>query len=120
MVVAYRLGKLTWTIIKRLIRTPYVVLFNIAAQSEIAPELLQDDCTGPKLAEAIVARLDDPQLRSRQIAAQNEALDIMGRGEPDPSEKAAAIVARSAREAWSSNAREPAKHACGGPQKDKP
>jgi len=97
MVVAYRLGRVTWLIIKRLIRTPYVVLFNIAANAEIAPELLQDQCTGPNLARVIAARLDDPALRARQIAAQNAALELMGRGEPDPSEKAAAIVARYAR-----------------------
>lgn len=92
MVVGYRLGKLTHAILKRLIRTPYIVLFNIAAQAFIAPEFVQDDCNGPDLARAVAARLDDPQLRASQIAAQYEALDKMGRGGPDPSEAAATAV----------------------------
>jgi lipid-A-disaccharide synthase len=92
MVVGYRLAKLTHTILKRLIRTPYIVLFNIAAQRFIAPEFVQDDCNGPDLARAVAARLDDPELRARQVAEQYEALDKMGRGGPDPSETAATAV----------------------------
>lgn len=94
MVVGYRLGKLTHTILKRLIRTPYITLFNIAAQAFIAPEFVQDDCNGPALAKAVAARLDDPGLRAGQVAAQFEALDKMGRGGPDPSEAAAEAVLR--------------------------
>ncbi len=92
MVVGYRLGKLTHTILKRLIRTPYITLFNIAAQAFIAPEFVQDDCNGPDLAKAVAARLDDPEMRAAQVAAQFEALDKMGRGGPDPSEAAAEAV----------------------------
>ena len=89
MVIAYRLGRLTHAVLKRIIRTPYVALFNIAAGREIAPELIQDECTGPKLAAAVAARLDDADLRERQRRDQLAALDLMGRGGPDPSEAAA-------------------------------
>jgi hypothetical protein len=41
------------------------------------------------LAAEVARRLDDPELRRRQVAAQNLALDRMGRGMPDPSEAAA-------------------------------
>ena len=92
MVVGYRLGPLTHAILKRLIRTPYITLFNIAAQAFIAPELVQDDCSGPKLARELALRLDDKALRERQIAEQYAALDRMGRGGPDPSEAAADAV----------------------------
>ncbi|MET0272829.1 MAG: lipid-A-disaccharide synthase [Phenylobacterium sp.] len=92
MVVGYKLGPLTYAILKRLIRTKYITLFNIASRAVIAPELVQDDCTGPKLARALARRLDDPDLRGRQIAAQTLALDRMGRGGPDPSEAAADAV----------------------------
>ncbi len=97
MVVGYRLGKLTHTILKRLIRTPYITLFNIAAQAFIAPEFVQDDCNGPDLAKAVAARLDDPGMRAAQVAAQFEALDKMGRGGPDPSEAAADAVLQIAK-----------------------
>ena len=92
MVVGYRLGRLTYAILRRLIRTPYITLFNIAAKAFVAPELVQADCTGAKLAQAVAQRLDNPDLRRRQVAAQYAALDTMGRGGPDPSEAAAEAV----------------------------
>ncbi len=92
MVIGYRLGKTTYAIARRLIRTKYVTLFNIAAQAFVAPELIQADCTGPKLAQEVALRLDDAQLCSRQASAQFAALDQMGRGGPDPSEVAAEAV----------------------------
>ena len=71
MVVGYRLGPMTYAVVRRLIRTPYITLFNIAAQAFVAPELVQKDCNGPALAREVAARLDDPSLRARQVAAQN-------------------------------------------------
>jgi lipid-A-disaccharide synthase len=92
MVVGYRVAPLTYAILKRLIRTRYVTLFNIAAQDFVAPELLQDACNGPALAREAALRLDDPELRAWQVARQHAALDRMGRGGPDPSEAAAEAV----------------------------
>ena len=92
MVVGYRLGPLTHAILKRMIRTRYVTLFNIAAQAFVAPELIQDDCNGQDLAREVALRLDDAELRRRQVARQDEALLKMGRGGPDPNEAAATAV----------------------------
>ena len=92
MVVTYRVGEVTYRLLKRLIRTPYVSLVNIAAGAPVIPELLQHDATGPKLAQAVARLLDDAELRARQVAAQNAALDRMGRGQGDPSAKAAEAV----------------------------
>jgi lipid-A-disaccharide synthase len=94
MVVAYRLGPLTYQIAKRIVRTRYITLFNIAAGEAVAPELIQGDCTAPKLAAELALRLDDPDLRARQIGAQNLALDKLGRGgEPTADRAADAIIA---------------------------
>jgi lipid-A-disaccharide synthase len=92
IVVGYRLGAMTHAILKRLIRTPYITLFNIAAKDFVAPELVQDDCNGPNLAREVGKRLDDPALRAAQVEAQSGALLKMGRGGPDPSEAAADAV----------------------------
>ena len=92
MVVGYRLGPLTHAILKRLIRTKWVTLFNIAARDFVAPEMIQDDCNGPALAHEVALRLDDPTLRARQVERQNEALMKMGRGGPDPNEAAANAI----------------------------
>jgi lipid-A-disaccharide synthase len=92
MVIGYRLGAMTYQVLKRLIRTPYVTLLNVAAGAEIAPEFIQHACTGEALAAAVAARLDDPALRDRQVQAQFAALDRMGRGQPNPSALAADAV----------------------------
>jgi len=92
MVVGYRLGPMTHAVLKRLVRTPYISLVNIAAGRMVAPERVQGDCTGEVLAADIAALLDDPEARGRQVAAQDAALVKMGRGGPDPSEAAADAV----------------------------
>ena len=92
MVVAYRIGSVTYALLKGLIRTPYATLFNIAARAEIAPELIQDACNGPALAAEVARRLDDEALRRAQVREQYAALDKMGRGGPDSDEAAADAV----------------------------
>lgn len=92
MVVAYRIGGATYAILKLIFKSPWVTMFNIAARAFVAPEFLQAECTPANLERAIAERLDDPVLRARQIAAQNAALEQMGRGGPDPSEKAADTI----------------------------
>ena len=92
MVIGYRLGAVTYAIAQRLIRTKYITLFNIAAQSFVAPELVQGECTGENLAREVALRLDDAELRGRQVLAQYAALDRMGRDGPDPSQAAADAV----------------------------
>lgn len=89
IVVAYRFDRLTYAIAKLIVTTRTATLFNMAAGEHVAPEFIQDDCTGEKLAAAVSERLDDRGLRERQVAAQYAALDKMGRGGPDPSERAA-------------------------------
>jgi lipid-A-disaccharide synthase len=44
------------------------------------------------LAEAVLALFEDPLHRQAQIADQFAALDRMGRGGPDPAERAADVV----------------------------
>lgn len=98
MVVAYRVNALTYLISKLLLRTRFITLFNIAADAEVAPELIQHDCTGPKLARAVGRLLDDRDLGDRQVAAQTLALDRLGRGGEDPSALAAEAVISLARQ----------------------
>lgn len=94
MVVGYRIGGLSYMILKPMMTAKYATLFNIAADAEVAPELLQYDCTGPRLAAAVAARLDDAALRTDQVARQDAALQAMGRGLPDPAELSADTILR--------------------------
>jgi lipid-A-disaccharide synthase len=92
MVVAYRLDPPTAVIARLLIRTPYITLFNVAAGRAVAPELLQEACTGPRLAAALAPLFDDPSARRRQAEAQTAALEIMRGGVDDPAGAAAEAV----------------------------
>lgn len=57
MVVSYRLGELTYRVVRRLLRTPYVALPNILAGEALVPELLQHEATPEALAENLLAEL---------------------------------------------------------------
>ena len=59
MVVAYRFTKLTYAIMKRMIKVPYVSLPNLLAHKRLVPELLQDEATPVKLANALVGEWHD-------------------------------------------------------------
>lgn len=56
MVVGYRIAPLTYRIVKGLglLKVERYALPNVLAGADIAPELMQDDCTPEKLAEAVL------------------------------------------------------------------
>lgn len=97
MVVGYRLGGLSYAILKRLVRIRYITLINIAAENAVAPELIQHDCNGASLAREVARRLDDPQMRRAQVRRQDAALAKMGRVRgDDPHEAAAGAILKLA------------------------
>ncbi|TPE52819.1 lipid-A-disaccharide synthase [Maribrevibacterium harenarium] len=54
MVVAYRFSKLTYAIMSRMLKVPYVSLPNLLANRLLVPELLQDAAEPQKLADALL------------------------------------------------------------------
>ena len=66
MVVAYRIARSTYRIVKALgmLKTSVYSLPNILAGRRVVPELMQDDCTSPALAAALA-----PMLRARTLPA---------------------------------------------------
>jgi lipid-A-disaccharide synthase len=93
MVVTYRVGPFTAPLVRLLIRTPWITLFNVAARRFVAPELVQEACNGAALAAAAERLLDAPQARAAQSLAQSEALKLMAGGVEDPSGAAAEAIA---------------------------
>jgi len=53
MVVAYRVAPVTYWILKRLVKSPYVSLPNLLAQRLLVPELLQEAATSEALAQTL-------------------------------------------------------------------
>jgi lipid-A-disaccharide synthase len=86
MVVAYRMAPITFWILKRLVKSPYVSLPNLLAQRMLVPELLQDDASAEALAQGILPLLDDAQVqtagfdeihRTLRRDASNQAADAV-------------------------------------------
>jgi lipid-A-disaccharide synthase len=77
MVISYKVPWLTAQIMKRQGYLPYVGLPNILCGEFVVPELLQDDATPSKLADALMAWLNNPskvaQLKIR-FAEMHETL----------------------------------------------
>lgn len=86
MVVAYRVAPLTFLILKRLVRSPYVALPNLLAQRRLVPELLQDAATPEALAQALSPLLDDGAVQTEGFGEIHRAL------RRDASAQAAAAV----------------------------
>ncbi|MEL6285367.1 MAG: lipid-A-disaccharide synthase [Pseudomonadota bacterium] len=94
LVVGYKLGWITWAILRSgLYRRKTITMLNIAAgDQQIAPEFIQLDFTPEKLATAVLARLENPDLATSQVAAQTEALGLMGFGGRPAAEVAAEAI----------------------------
>jgi lipid-A-disaccharide synthase len=93
LVVAYKLGWITWAIARMGVMTAkFATLMNVALNREAVPEFLQTRMTVANITAAAAALLDDPAKRAAQIVAQNEALQRMGRGGPPAGDIAAEAV----------------------------
>lgn len=92
MVIGYRFGPVSYAVMKPFFTGKFATLFNTAADEEIARELIQTDATPERFAGAVGRLLGNADLRKEQAARQTAALDLMGRGGPDPSELAADAV----------------------------
>ncbi len=73
-----------------MIRTRFVGLPNLIADRQIAPELLQKDMNGPRLAEEIVALLGDRERLEQQRVDLNSVREKLG--EAHASQRAAEII----------------------------
>lgn len=60
MVIAYNMNWISWQIMRRQRLQPWVGLPNILCGDFVVPELLQDEASPPRLAQAVLDWLDDP------------------------------------------------------------
>lgn len=69
MVIAYNMNWISWQIMRRQRLQPWVGLPNILCGDFVVPELLQDEASPPRLAQAVLDWLDDPE-RVRALQAR--------------------------------------------------
>jgi lipid-A-disaccharide synthase len=68
MVVAYRMGKGSYWLLSKLVKSPFIALPNLIAGRALVPEFLQDDATIENLKTAVLAQLTDSGVRHNLIA----------------------------------------------------
>ena len=87
-----RSSALEAVVIRRLVRVPSFILANLVLGENVVPELVQEDCTPERLADALVPLIGDTPQRRRQVEAFARLDAIMEIGSRAPAARAADIV----------------------------
>jgi lipid-A-disaccharide synthase len=92
MTVAYKLGKFTYAIAKRVITVKYISLVNILLNRPAVKELIQDSATPELIAQDALSYLNEPQKLSDK---RNEMLSLRKLlGDKGAAERTAAEICR--------------------------
>src|SRR5579871_4422669 len=92
MVVAYRVGRITYALAKPLFFLPWFTLVNLLLQRRAVPEFLQGAATPHALADEVVRLLTDKGAVEAQRADLDKAARLLGEGEEAPSLRAARAI----------------------------
>jgi lipid-A-disaccharide synthase len=92
MVVAYKVGWLTYALAKHLMHAPYMVLVNLVLGRKAVPEFAQYAATPAALATALKPLLAGDAPRAQQIRDLEEGVRAFGVGQERPSLRAARAV----------------------------
>jgi lipid-A-disaccharide synthase len=92
MVVAYRVGGLTFALAHWLVTVPYMTLVNILLERRAIPEFKQYEATPEILAAEVERLFRDERARTAQVDAMNEFARRLGEGEEAPSLRAARVL----------------------------
>jgi len=89
MVVAYRLGALTYALARPFVNVRFITLANILLDRPAVPEFIQGACTGTALANALLPLITNEHAREKQGRDLAEAVSKLGLGGERPSIRAA-------------------------------
>ena len=92
MVVAYRVGWLTYLLARPLFNFPWFTLVNLLLNRQAVPEFLQGAATPEALADAVVRLLTDKQAAAAQRSDLDLAAKLLGEGAEEPSLRAARAI----------------------------
>lgn len=92
MVVAYRVGWLTYLLARPLFNFPWFTLVNLLLNRQAVPEFLQGAATPEALADAVVRLLTDNQAAAAQRSDLDLAAKLLGEGAEEPSLRAARAI----------------------------
>lgn len=78
MLVAYRVSRLTHFLGRHLIKVKFASLVNLVAGRQVVPELLQDEATPEKIAQALKSLLVDQESRRRMKEDLRQVVHALG------------------------------------------
>ena len=91
LVTFYKVNALSWILGRWLVRVPFLSMVNLVAGRKIAPELIQGEMTGEKIAAEAVRLLDDePAMEAMRVGLKEVAAKLAS--DRDPMEMAAGWV----------------------------
>jgi lipid-A-disaccharide synthase len=100
MVIAYKMMRASWHVLRHMGYQPWIGLPNILAQEFLVPELLQDAATPQALADALWQQLHDATQRDRLHRRFTEMHHTLLRDTASESARAVLeLIARSSRSA---------------------
>jgi lipid-A-disaccharide synthase len=92
MVVAYRVGWLTYLLARPLFVSPWFTLVNLLLQRRAVPEFLQGAATARVLADEVVGLLTNKAVADGQRLDLGRAAKLLGEGEEAPSLRTARAI----------------------------
>jgi len=76
--IVYKVAPLSYAILKRLVKIPYVGLCNIVTNLNVIPEVLQDEVTTEQLDKMLSERLTNKQSMANAAEIQQQVLTALG------------------------------------------
>jgi len=89
-IIIYKMNFINFFIIKMLVKIRYANIFNIIANEEVIPELLQSQCNPNKIYEVFKSFIENPELQLIQKKKYNEILKQIK--VPTPANKKIAMI----------------------------
>ena len=93
-IVIYKMDKLTWFFISKMVKVKFVSLVNLILGRESSKELLQDNFNKENLIDELSKLLSDEDGQKKQINDLKEFNAIMNKNIDNPSENASKIIKR--------------------------
>jgi lipid-A-disaccharide synthase len=91
-VIAYKVNKLSYVVLKMFVRTRFANLVNILVEHEAVPERLQGKCRPEVLSDDLALLMRDEMRRVAQRADFSAALSKLLPGGERPSRRAAQTI----------------------------
>lgn len=91
LVSFYRVNALSWILGRWLVKAPFLSMVNLVAGRQIAPELIQGEMTGERIAAEAIRLLDDDAVRAQMRADLAQVAALLA-SRDDPMETAASWI----------------------------